>query len=166
MKCYECNIPMQVTTENYAYQASDDLPHVTLQNIKVGRCPRCGEESVAIPKMEQLHQAIAESLAKKKTKLLPPEIRFLRKHLGWSGADLARQFSVTVETVSRWENGRSPMSPTAEKLLRMCTLYLDPIDDYSNPSLQEFGIQDTQSPRIRFAIVDNQWQPEELTATP
>ncbi len=162
MKCYECNTQMQVTQGNYAYQASKGLTSITLQNIKMGRCPQCGKESTAIPKMQQLHQAIAQAIAKKKARLLPTEIRFLRKYLGWSGADFARQFSVTPETISRWENDKVSMGPTADKLLRMCALYLSPIDDYSTQKLQELGCEDAKSVRFLMSVVDDQWQSEEF----
>lgn len=162
MKCYECNTQMEVIKGNYAYQASKGLTSITLQNINIGRCPQCGKESTAIPKMQQLHQAIALAIAKKKARLLPPEIRFLRKYLGWSGADFAKQFSVTPETISRWENGKTPMGPTADKLLRMCAIHLDPIDDYSTQELQELGSEEAKPVRFLMSVVDEKWQSEEF----
>ena len=46
-------------------------------------------------------------------------MRFLRKALGWLSRELASKLEVRDETVSRWENGREPVGPTSEKLLRL-----------------------------------------------
>jgi DNA-binding transcriptional regulator YiaG len=62
---------------------------------------------------------IARAVISKNDRLTPAEIRFLRKHLGWTGAEFAAHFGAARETVSRWENGSTPMGPTAERLLRM-----------------------------------------------
>jgi hypothetical protein len=35
--------------------------------------------------------------------------------------------------VSRWENGKKVMGPTAERLLRVLALTYDPVDEYPLP---------------------------------
>jgi putative zinc finger/helix-turn-helix YgiT family protein len=109
---------MKTKRENYRYEAVG-LPGITLQGVEVSRCVECGEYEVAIPRIEDLHRAIAGAVISKNDRLTPAEIRFLRKHLGWTGAEFAAHFGAARETVSRWENGSSPMGPTAERLLRM-----------------------------------------------
>ena len=48
MKCIICGEAMYTKRENYQYTASG-LPHVTLQQVEVSRCPHCGETEVTIP---------------------------------------------------------------------------------------------------------------------
>ncbi|MBW2258619.1 MAG: helix-turn-helix domain-containing protein [Deltaproteobacteria bacterium] len=107
------------------------LPGVLLINVPIWTCANCGEKEVGIPKMNQLQEVLAHAVANKPGHLSTAEIRFLRKHLGWSGRDFAAAFDVTPETVSRWENGERNMSATAERLLRMCATRLEPLKDYA-----------------------------------
>jgi putative zinc finger/helix-turn-helix YgiT family protein len=80
---------------------------------------RCGETYTSIPAIEGLHRQIAAAVIRKKGRLAPAEIRFLRKWLGWSGVDFAKRTGTKPETVSRWENGRTLMGPQADRLLRV-----------------------------------------------
>ena len=116
MKCTECGTTMKTQRENYRYDESG-LKKVTLVGIEVSRCPRCGNYEVSIPHMEDLHRLIARAVIEKTTRLTSEEVRFLRKSLGWSGVDFARNMGVTEETVSRWENGAVPIGPQADRLL-------------------------------------------------
>ena len=136
MLCLICGTPMVSRRENYQYTASG-LPHVTLQQIEVSRCPNCGETEVAIPHIEALHRAIATALVRKPARLAPAEIRYLRKSLGWSGVDFAAHMGVTPETVSRWERGATLMGGQADRLLRMLVVCLAPVKDYSTNLLTQ-----------------------------
>lgn len=106
------------------------LPGVWLLDMEVRVCPSCGEEEVSIPAVNQLDGLLVRTLARKPGALTGAEVRFLRKHLGWSGKDFAEKFGVTPETVSRWEAGRS-MGALAARLLRVCATRLEPIHDYA-----------------------------------
>lgn len=104
-----------------------------LNGVITSRCTnvQCGEEEVVIPNIEELHNVLAEIIALQENKLVPEEIRFLRTHLGYSGADFARKLGVDASTVSRWENGKMPMGDIAERLLRLMILAKQaPISDY------------------------------------
>lgn len=127
MKCLQCESPIVPRRENHHYKASG-LEGVTLVGVEVSRCSRCGAWEVSIPRIESLHRAIGLALVRKPTPLAGPEIRFLRKHLGWSGADFSVYMGVTAETVSRWENGRLKMGPPADRLLRMLVMNRKPTD--------------------------------------
>ena len=116
MKCIECGGRMKTTRENFRHEALG-LP-VTLVGVEVSRCVGCGLSEVAIPALEGLHRAIAAALVAKTARLAAAEVRFLRKQLGWSGAELAEHLGVTRETVSRWEQGSAPIGATADRLLR------------------------------------------------
>ena len=130
MKCPDCGEPMISARENYSYAASG-LPYVTLVGVEVRRCKACGEHEVVIPKIEHLHRTIALAVIGKRDRLTAAEVRYLRKYLGWSGADFARHMGVTPESVSRWENDREQMSAVADRLLRLMVATKAPVSDYS-----------------------------------
>lgn len=129
MKCMQCGSAMKTARENFLYGESG-LP-VTLLGVEVSRCRKCGDLEVAIPRIEELHGAIAMEVIGKRARLTPREIRFLRKYLRWSGADLARRIGVSAGAVSRWENGREPMGPVADRLLRLMVAHTKSGTDYS-----------------------------------
>jgi putative zinc finger/helix-turn-helix YgiT family protein len=129
---------MKSGRENYLYRESG-LARVTLLGIEVGRCPRCGEHEALIPNILGLHEAIAAALARKTARLLPEEVRFLRKQLGWSGGDFAAHLGVSRETVSRWETGAAAMGTVAERLLRLATATRGPGTTDSLSMLREVG---------------------------
>lgn len=122
MKCLNCGQTMGKKKIDRYHYTECGLPKIYLKNMKALRCPSCDEEEVEVPNIEQLHAAIARDIALQKERLRPEEIRFLRAHLGFSGADFANAISVKPETVSRWENGRRLMDTTAEKFLRVLIL--------------------------------------------
>src|SRR5437879_11660470 len=105
LECSECGGSMKRARENYRY-AESGLPNVILLGVEVSRCPTCGRVEVSIPRMAALHEGLARAISRKETRLAPEEVRFLRKHLGWSGTDFAGVMGVAPETVSRWETGK------------------------------------------------------------
>ena len=82
-------------------------------------CPNCGEVGVSIPDLPGLIAAAAVARVKMPWRLEADEIRFLRKACQLTAKDLADLLQVTPETVSRWENGKAPVGPSNEKLLRI-----------------------------------------------
>ncbi len=132
MKCPDCGGNLTERLGSHPY-IGEELPNVILEGVKIRTCAECRRQSVVIPKMAKLHRALAMAIAESPHKLAPGEICFLRKYLGWSGQDFAHHFGVTAETVSRWENGKKPMGATAERLLRMSTVTLDPVKGYPLP---------------------------------
>jgi hypothetical protein len=63
---------------------------------------------------------------------------------------------VAPESVSRWENESQTMSPPAEKLLRLCSLALEPITDYS--ILEVMG-QEEPDDQLLYCALKGRWQP-------
>lgn len=162
MKCDACGEPMTSARENYSYTASG-LPYVTLVGVEIRRCKACGEHEVVIPKIEQLHRAIAVAVVGKRPRLTAPEVRFLRKYLGWSGADFAKHMGVTAESVSRWENEREQMSPVADRLLRLMVMTRAPVSDYDLDALA--ALEDEASPvRLRVEPAKGGWRAEPVAA--
>ncbi len=134
MTCMDCGGPLRVTRAPYRYTDSG-LPGVILLGVEVRRCRGCGAEEVAIPRIEELHCLIAQAVIQRPHRLAPAEIKYLRKWLGWSGVDFARHMGTTPETVSRWEQGRVPMSPQADRLLRLMVTTRAPVADYALDAL-------------------------------
>ncbi len=135
MKCLNCGHTMATRRENVKYDASG-LHGVTLVGVEVNRCANCGDYQVAIPHIAELHRVMANSVVRKPTRLTPAEIRFLRKSLGWSGHDFADHMGVTIETVSRWENGKTAMGPQADRLLRLMVLHEEPAEHFDLAELK------------------------------
>jgi putative zinc finger/helix-turn-helix YgiT family protein len=156
MKCTLCGShEMRSTRRNVPYRS---LPGTVLVDVEVWECLDCGDYEVVIPALNELERVLAGFVARKPGRLAPAEVRFLRKHLGWSGAHFARHFGVAPETVSRWENG-TPMGPQAERLLRVCATRLDPIDDYE--ALAELLDRRGQEPKggpLRVRHVELGWE--------
>ncbi len=148
--CTKCGASMKVETNATHQYRECGLANVVLIGVTVRSCEKCGNRSVVVPKVTELHRSIALRLAQQSQRLAAEEIRFLRKYLGWSGADFAHYFGVTPETVSRWENNSKSMSATSERLLRICVLKFEPVDDYS--ILKEMGTEKHSSRPIRMTI--------------
>jgi len=129
MNCLECGGAVKTRRELVPFETPIGLPGVRLQT-DVARCQKCGATEVLIPNLEGLHRAIARDIVAEQTRLAPAEVRFLRKVLGWSGADFAAHMGTSPETVSRWETGATPIGPQADRLLRLMVMTKDPVDDY------------------------------------
>lgn len=152
--CLSCGGRMKSTTETRRYGSHIN---VVLDKVPVHRCPSCGEEEIEIPRIEELHAAIAGAIAQKPARLTPGEIRWLRTHLGYSSVDFASLMGVSPETVSRWERaeGGKQMGLPAERLLRVLALHKKPIDDYG---LTEMGTEkDPATKPIRLVRNKQQW---------
>ena len=157
-KCPKCRAEaMRIERGPYRYD-SGGLPHVVLLGVETGRCGQCGAEMVSIPRIAQLHEAIAVALATKSTRLAPLEARFLRKCLGLSTDDLAARMGVARETVSRWESPRSaqPIGATSERLLRLMALRERPVEEYPTDRLAEIR-DETSEELMRFEAGGTGW---------
>jgi putative transcriptional regulator len=156
MKCVACGATMKTVRENHNYKESG-LPGVTLVDLEVSRCEACGEREVKIPAIEQLHSLIARSIVLKPARLVPEEVRFLRKHLGLSQADLSARFGVTVETISRWENGKVPLSEMADRFLRFWAATREPITCYEN-EMDKVAVRKAERSKLRLRRNHETWR--------
>lgn len=149
-KCMACGAEMKSTKETHEYTESG-LPNVKVVGVTVNRCTKCDEVEIEIPRLESLHKAIAAALLRKGARLSGAEVRFLRSHLGYSGADFAKVIGVGPSTVSRWENDKEPIGPQADRLLRLMVLHREPQRDYD---VDELGkMRDTVVPaKVRAKV--------------
>ncbi len=157
VKCLECGETVKVRRENYRYRECG-LPNVILHKVEVGRCPKCGDVEVSIPGIEQLHRGLALLVARKRVRLAPEEVRFLRKHLGWSGVDFAQHMGVASETVSRWETGKAEIGPVADRLLRLMVANRKPFQEYPLENLERIDSRSARPLKLEMAIADRVWQ--------
>jgi len=116
---------MTTAKEDYAYKA---LPNVVLTGVEVSRCTECGEWEVELPRLDELTRAVVRAVCEKPERLSGPEVRFLRKAIGWTAENLAAHMKVAAETVSRWETDRKRIGQQADLLLRVMALTLQPVD--------------------------------------
>jgi len=135
MRCADCGFRGELEIEHRDCEYAS-LPGAILRAVEHQTCPRCGETAVVIPALAQLNRLLAATLVNKLGPLTGAEFRFLRKTLGWSSQDTAKRFGVRPETVSRWEHGERVIGPTADRLIRLCVVTQEPIEDYSADALE------------------------------
>lgn len=160
MNCPACNSEMKVSRSHHPYTESG-LPDVVLVDVEVRTCKKCGETETVIPRLAQLHRVIAGLVAEKAQRLMGTEIRFLRKHLGWSAEEFAQTMGVRPETVSRWENHKEPMGATAERLLRLMALRERPIESYPNECLAGVAQGEAEPIRVSLMAAKSGWKEAE-----
>ena len=117
MRCVECGKEMEKREGTHRDEESG-LKNIVLLNIPVYRCPSCKTTDIEIPRLEELHLLLAFLLVLKPARLSGQEVRYLRKNLGHTEADLASFLGVSRITVHRWETGKTPLRPDHDKHLR------------------------------------------------
>lgn len=157
MKCTACGTAMKTRKESYRYDECG-LKYVTLVGVQVSRCPKCDNYEISIPQVEGLHRLIARVLIEKVTRITGDEIRFLRKSLGWSGANFAKHMGVTDETVSRWENDAAPIGPQADRLLRLMVAQGRLTTSYPPERLTKINAKKATITRLEVESRDGQWE--------
>ena len=158
MKCINCGKNAMVSHRETRKLESLGLSNVVLKDAEVFRCTECGEEELVLPNIEELHRLIAKTVVEKSAKLIPEEIRFLRKYLGWSGLDFAHHFGVAPETVSRWEHGKTEMSGTTERLLRLAVVHWAPVDNYPVEAMDKIKERELKPLRVDVRRKKNRWE--------
>ncbi len=125
MICVDCDVEMKVRKATLAKPYRYDLTglkNLHLDGIDVYQCPRCGGQAPSIPRLPELHRAIALQLIGSGEHLTGEEIRFLRKWLGFSGVRFAQLMGFSLEHLSRVEHGHKPLGTSSDRLLRVLAL--------------------------------------------
>lgn len=153
-RCPNCRATEMVRTDhdNYHYTESG-LDNVFVDGVTTFDCPSCGERVTRFFAMEKLHEAIARAIVARPGRLAPMEIRFLRKHLGYSNQDFARRMGVTPETSSRWASGDLGMNGSAEVLLRLLVRIGEKVEQYPAPEDEA----DPQPIHVKFERGTHDW---------
>lgn len=163
MKCLVCNGSMMSKMENVKYDEVG-LPGVTLVGVEVCRCQQCGEYEVVIPRLADLHRALASAIIEKPGRLSGMEFRFLRKFLGFSSSDFARIIGVSESSISRWENEKKPIGAQTDRLLRLMVILGERVPDYSHDSLSTVAQDDVPQSRYEVLPSVDGWKPRIMVA--
>lgn len=156
MICELCDKKEMVEVkEKYHYQECG-LPNIILDGIVLRKCPECGNIMPLIPSLSKLHLAIARTLIMKSGRLTPEEIVFLRKYLGWSGVDFARNMHSTSSSVSKWQSGKEKMSMQAELLLREMVARGKQIEDYHSYDVEKG--KHVKSSTVILHLEEREWK--------
>ncbi len=97
------------------------------------RKERGGQWYTAVENADGLHAAIAKHLVLHRKALRGSEVRFLRKHLQLTQAELGQLIGVTDQTIARYEKEESAFEGAADMLLRILVVghalgKLDPLE--------------------------------------
>ena len=119
MKCDICQGKIVLKTQQKYHYTECGLDNVFLTNVDVMVCESCGEKSVRLPRILQLHATIGRAVALQPCPLRGQDIRFLRRQLGYNAKAWATFLRTDVSTLSRWENGKQVVSGQSDTLLRL-----------------------------------------------
>ena len=78
--------------------------------------------AVAVHDVPGLHRAIAGSIVMARAPLAGQQLRFLRKEMGLSQAELANRLGLDTQTVARYEKGESDIHPSVDRLMRFLAM--------------------------------------------
>jgi putative transcriptional regulator len=159
MRCTECDAkePMEKKVlEAYRYKECG-LDNIVLHGVTSFRCTKCGEEYIGFGDVEKLHKIIASYIIRKADPLIGAEVRFLRKHMGYSGAVFARLVGYESEHLSRIENGKSPVQTPFDQLIRMMIAKKHEDREYSLHDLFLEG-KAMKAEWLEFSLKGNEWE--------
>ncbi len=123
-ECANCGQVVSPERRSYRYLESG-LANVILQGVKIADCPKCANSDVIIPRMSKLHRSIAQALVNSPARLTGDQFRFLRKHLGLSGEQLAGYLHTDRTKISKWERDEDRIGPSTDRLVRLVAAALD-----------------------------------------
>lgn len=173
LNCQKCNQPMvaaEATKEKAYRYVGSGLGNVWLVGITVLTCPKCGERAPVIPRILDLHRAIAASLLQKRSALRGDEIRFIRKHAGFPAQDFAALLGVTPSHLSRIENGKTPkLGSPADRLARMVgkahlsgSVEFETLKQLASERVSE--AKEDKTAQLELFLRKNRWQVEKAAA--
>ena len=157
MRCVDCDASIRVRHNQTVAYDFGGLPDVSLCGIEVRVCGN-GHFEFVLAKLDELHLALTHALVVKPTRLMPCEIKFMRRHLGWSQTAFAKRMGVAPESASRWESGSSTMAPPAERLLRLMVLTLKPLAHYKFLDVFARLNHEREPARMRAMFVNSAWK--------
>lgn len=115
MKCTECrsdNMKQKVLKKHLFM----DKPRIYLAGVTEWTCKDCGEVYFDYPRMGELMNLVAKTVASQKRRLTGEEVGFLRSFVGLTMEELAEKCGVNKGTISRWESGK--LTAQADKIFR------------------------------------------------
>jgi len=120
MKCDVCRKGEIRTAIQQTYRYREcGLDNVYLLNMEIRVCESCGSKVPRLKRMPELHATIARAIAMQPCPLKGQDIRFLRKHLGYSAKKWATFLRTDASTLSRWENNQQELGTQSDSLIRL-----------------------------------------------
>lgn len=129
-----------------------------------------GERYVTVLDVDGLHKAIGLHLVTNRKTLEPKEIKFLRKTLNLTQAEMGRLIGQSDQQIARWEKGENNISGPADRLLRLMFIYTLMKDDDTIQLPMEFlqKLDDLDSypeDKVEFCNDDGDWREKILAVT-
>lgn len=169
MKCLACETPVierkATLRDPYRYDLSG-LRDTYLIGITVQFCPKCKMESPIIPRVLELHNVIARSIADKPNLLSGDELRFLRKWAGLPAKQFAALLGIGASHLSRVEKGKTNhVGAPVDKLARAVAMAANETEFSKNILLniaeqriqQKKGTKKSGSKHPIFTLISNKW---------
>ncbi|GAC1352397.1 MAG: hypothetical protein NVS3B20_11310 [Polyangiales bacterium] len=114
MNCPSCGTKMKEShIDDYDIGPALGMSSVTVSGFTSLKCPKCGDVLVDGNVLEQTENALATAIIARGDVLSSEEIRFLRKRMDMSQAELGNRLGVHRVTVARWETDEPIPSPTS-----------------------------------------------------
>lgn len=129
---YRCG--EQLNDSAYRYEVSGLEGIYLLNGYTVEH--KSGEEFVSVADVDGLHKQIGLHLVMNRKVLTPKEIRFVRKTMDMTQAELGKWLGANSQTVARWEKGMTEMPGASDRLLRVFFVAMQLTDDETK--LREF----------------------------
>lgn len=121
-----------------------------------------GERYVSVLDVDDLHKTIGVHLVTYRKTLAPKEIRFLRRTLNLTQAEMGRLIDQSAQQIARWEKGENNISGPADRLLRLMFVgtLIDEDDELVLP--MEFlhrldELDSLEEERLEFKKVGKEW---------
>ena len=113
---------------------------------------------VSVEDVEGLHQAVGDHIARSKGQLSGKEIRFLRKLMDLTQAELGLLLGVDVQTVARWEKGQTSIHGSADRMIRLLFMaHKDGAVDVVETANILAHLDSTEAPQY-FLETDDGWR--------
>jgi putative zinc finger/helix-turn-helix YgiT family protein len=118
-RCWKCG---EGTVTDSTFHARRKIGgQVFVADLPARQCTSCGEKTVGGPDLLAFDAAVASELAR--TGASSPEaLKFLRKSMALTAAELGELLALRPETISRLENGKMPVDRRTAALLGLLAL--------------------------------------------
>ena len=115
--CGECGESMTRVPACVPYPECG-LDNVRLHQVPVWECVN-GHRDLQVPAVDELHQVLALAIITQSWRLKGQEVRFLRKHLGYTARHFSSLIGLSHVTLSRFENNRVEIPRKMDALVRL-----------------------------------------------
>ena len=122
-ECTACGAPASVVRGSYPF-AECGLRNVVLRGVEITRCSQCGNDDVVIPHLNDLMRTLAFAVVSQPYRLQGEDVRFLRKYLNMTQAQLSELLDIHKTNLSKWENNEDKIGEQSDRLIRAVAVAL------------------------------------------